>query len=163
LIADGVPSDAIDGLAYSPLASLYDDAVGAYGFTPMQAAIALWRIPRRLQREGISFSSWKHETLRDIFSSIHDGALTFDALLPAMRAAAMDEWDRAALEPRLTAAELTPIIQETAGQVMSNGVFDVRNIQTLTLDILMDNVRGRIPGHEAAAAVKDIIQEKATA
>jgi hypothetical protein len=80
-----------------------------------------------------------------------------------MRAAAMDEWDRAALQPRMTAAELTPIIQETAGQVMSNGVFDTRNIQTLTLDIVMDNVRGRIPGHEVAAAVKDIIQEKATA
>jgi glutamyl-tRNA(Gln) amidotransferase subunit E len=162
-IADGVPSDAVDGLAYSPLAALYDDAVGVHGFTPVQAAIALWRIPRRLQREGISFPSWKHETLRNIFSAIHDGAMTFDALLPAMRAAAMDEWDRAALQPRMTAAELTPIIQETAGQVMSNGVFDTRNIQTLMLDIVMDNVRGRIPGHEVAAAVKDIIQEKATA
>jgi glutamyl-tRNA(Gln) amidotransferase subunit E len=162
-IADGLPSDAVDGLAYSPLAVLYDEAITTYAFTPVQAAVALWRIPRRLQREGHAFTSWKHDTLRQIFAAIHDGRMTFDGLLNAMRASLNGGWSPEALQPRLAPLELAPIIRDAKLRMLLDGMYDEENLELLTLDRVMDEVRGRIPGADAAAAVRAFFAEETTA
>ncbi len=162
-IADGLPSDAVDGLAYSPLALLYDEAVGTYGFTPMQAAVALWRFPRRLQREGHGFTMWNHDMLRQIFAAIHDGRLTYDGLLNAMRATLNGGWSAEALQPRLTPSELAPIIRDAKLRMVLDGMFDDDNLEILTLDRVMDEVRGRIPGADVASAVRAFFAEEAKA
>ncbi len=159
-IADGVPSDAIDGLAFSPLASLYDETVGVHGFTPMQAAIALWRFPRRLHRKGHAYVSWNRDTLRQIFAAIHDGRMTFDGLLSAMRASLTDDWSPDDIKPRMNRDELAPVVAEARAAVHANGMYNTDNLLKLTLDRVMDVVRGRIPGAEVAAEVENIFAQE---
>jgi glutamyl-tRNA(Gln) amidotransferase subunit E len=162
-IADGLPGDAVDGLAYSPLAVLYDEAITTYAFTPVQAAVALWRFPRRLQREGHGFTTWNHDTLRQIFAAIHDRRMTFDGLLSAMRASLNGGWSPEALQPRLAPSELAPIIRDAKLRMLLDGMYDEENLELLTLDRVMDEVRGRIPGADAASAVRTFFAEETTA
>ncbi|MCZ7555124.1 MAG: Glu-tRNA(Gln) amidotransferase subunit GatE [Bacteroidia bacterium] len=162
-IADGVPSDAVDGLAYSALAPLYDEAVGQFGFTPMQAAVALWRIPRRLYRKGHAYTSWNHDTLRSMFSAIQEGRMTFDGLSAAMRASLNGGWSSDTLKPRLQPDDLHDIIHDAKLRIVLDGVHDEKNIENLTLDLVMNEVRGRIPGAEVANAVRKYFEEERTA
>jgi len=163
-IEAGVPSDAVDGLAYSPLASLYEFAVEHCGFTPVQVAVALWRFPRRLAREGHPFTSYKLDTLRAIFQAVSDGKLTFDGLLQEMRKSLQrGSWTADDLPPRLNKSDLPPFITEARAEVQAQGVLDVKNLRLLTLDRLMDKLRGRIPGRDVAAEVNVLFEQEAMA
>ena len=48
----GVPEDLVAGLAASPLAPLFERAVGEWGVNPALAAVVLVQYPRRLKREA---------------------------------------------------------------------------------------------------------------
>ena len=159
----GVPEDAIDALAFSLLAPLFDEAVEAWKFTPTLAAVMFHRHVRRLHRWGYDVSSFDHEQLREIMRAVHDEKLTPDGIFPSMVEAAEGRFDADALPPRMQADELTPYIEQSKAQVMDNGIMDEKNAEVLTLDRVMDNVRGRIPGADVAAAVKHYFAQEGRA
>jgi glutamyl-tRNA(Gln) amidotransferase subunit E len=151
----GVPSDAIDGLAISPLAPLFKEAVEEMGFTAMDAAIMLWRYPRRLRREGFAYDDFKLKDVRAVLQAVKDGKLTKDGVLNVLRRAAKSGFDAAALPSRLTKSELASFIEKAKQQVRYSTLHDVKNIPNLTLDKVMDEVRGRIPGADVAEEVAE--------
>ncbi|PLX32944.1 MAG: Glu-tRNA(Gln) amidotransferase GatDE subunit E [Ignavibacteria bacterium] len=149
----GVPKDAIEGLAISPLAPLFEFAVGEMGFSATEAAVMLWRYPRRLRREGITYDEMKLDDVRAILQSVSDGKLTRDGVLNVLRHAARNGFDAAALPSRLKRSELESFIQKAKQQVRYSKLHDEKNIPNLTLDKVMDEVRGRIPGADVAEEV----------
>jgi glutamyl-tRNA(Gln) amidotransferase subunit E len=155
----GVPADAIEGLAISPLAPLLDEAVGKYGFSSMQAGVMLGRYARRLRREGAVWSDFNHDDLRAIMQAVHDGRLTFDGILQAMQYSLAGNFDAGQLPSMLTPGELPALIAKAKDRVVGNGILDPANTEVLTLDLLMDEVRGRIKGKDAAAAVRKYFEE----
>jgi Glu-tRNA(Gln) amidotransferase subunit E-like FAD-binding protein len=154
LHAAGVPADAIDALAFSPLAPLFDEAVDTYGFTPLLAAVMLHRHVRRLRRAGHPWTAFPADDLRAIMAAVRDGHLTPDGILDALRKVVAGTFDAAALAPRMSATELAPVIARAKQAVEDNGILHPERLPVLTLDAVMDAVRGRIPGAEAAAAVR---------
>jgi len=160
---DGLPADAVDGLAFSPLAALYDYAREDCGFTPVQAAVALWRIPRRLRRKGIDYTRYNQDTLRTLFAAVHDGRMTFDGIGQALRLVAEGRWSAEALLPRLDRAELAPFITRAREDVLAGSIHDTTQLRTLTLDRVMDAVRGRIPGADVAAEVDAVFAQEVQA
>ncbi len=159
----GVPVDCIDGLATSPLAPLFDEAVADFGFTPMEAAVALHRHPRRLRREGSVWSDFRHDDIREILRAVADGRMTRDGINRAMTHSVLGAFHAGDIPPRMTAEELPPLIVRARETVLAMGVIDMKNLEVLTLDLLMDEVRGRIPGAEVAAVVREHFAKEAQA
>lgn len=160
---DGLPGDAVDGLAFSPLAALYEYARKDCGFTQVQAAVALWRIPRRLRRKGIDYTRYNLDTLRALFAAIHDGRMTFDGIGQALRLVAEGRWSPEAIQPRLERGDLAPFITRAREEVLAGSIHDITQLRTLTLDRVMDAVRGRIPGADVAAEVDAVFAQEVQA
>ncbi len=157
----GVPKDAIEQLSISPLAPLFDVAVDALGFSVMHAAVILHRHVRRLRREGARWEQFRPDRLRSILEAVRDGRLTMDGVLPVLRASLADEFSLETLPPVLSVSDLAPIIADVASDISEHDVYDAKNIPTLTLDAVMDCVRGRIAGRVVADAVATHFQEDA--
>ncbi|MFA6232785.1 MAG: Glu-tRNA(Gln) amidotransferase subunit GatE [Bacteroidota bacterium] len=149
-----VPKDAIAGLALSPLSPLFDEAVTEMGFDVTDAAVILWRYPRRLRREGIPSETLSIENLRAILVAVHEGKLTKDGVLYAIRRAVRQGFDAIDLPPRLARKDLASFIEKAKQQVRYSKLHDKKNIPNLTLDRVMDEVRGRIPGADVALEVE---------
>ncbi len=149
----GVPEDAIEGLSISPLAPLFDEAVDTMGFTPTEAAVMLWRYPRRLRRKGWHYDDFRTDDIRGILMAVKDGRLTLDGVLNTMRRALKNGFDADALPPRLEKKDLTSFIEKAKQQVRYSSLHSEDNIPNLTLDRVMDEVRGRIPGSDVAEEV----------
>ncbi len=148
-----VPQDAIEGLALSPLSPLFDEAVTEMGFDVKDAAVMLWRYPRRLRRDGIRTEDLPVDALRAILHAVRDGKLTKDGVLNAIRRSLGDGFDADALPPRLERKDLASFITKARQQVQYAKLHDEKNIPNLTLDRVMDEVRGRIPGADVADEV----------
>lgn len=148
-----VPADAIAGLAISPLSPLFDEAVSELGIGVTDAAVMLWRHPRRLRREGIPTETLPIDALRGILIAVRDGMLTKDGVLNVMRRAARHGFDAATLAPPLARKDLAAFIEKAKQQVRYSKLYDAKNVPILTLDRVMDEVRGRIPGVEVAEEV----------
>ena len=148
-----VPKDAVEGLAISPFAPLFEEAVTELGFDVTDAAVLLWRHPRRLRRRGAEAVP-SSDTMRAILQAVKDGKLTKDGVLDAMRRSAKSGFDPAALPPRLERKDLASFIEKAKQQVRYGKLHDVKNIPNLTLDRVMDEVRRRIPGADVAAEVE---------
>ncbi|MDT8325451.1 MAG: hypothetical protein RRA94_15160, partial [Bacteroidota bacterium] len=149
----GVPADAVDGLAISPLAPLFDVAVNEMGFSAMEAAVALWRHPRRLLREGFTYEELDLDQIRSIMQAVRDGRITRDGVLQYLRLVALGAFHEEAIPPRLERRELSSFIEKAKQQVRYSTLHDEKNIPNLTLDKVMDEVRGRIPGADVAEEV----------
>jgi glutamyl-tRNA(Gln) amidotransferase subunit E len=149
----GVPADAIAGLAISPLSPLFDEAVSELGIDVTDAAVMLWRHPRRLRREGIPTETLPIDALRGILIAVRDGMLTKDGVLNVMRRAARHGFDAATLPPPLARKDLAAFIEKAKQQVRYSKLHDAKNVPILALDRVMDEVRGRIPGAEVAEEV----------
>jgi len=161
LNAMGIPSDCVPGLAISPLAPLVDEAVEQMGFTPVFAATVLYRYPRRLQREGWKREDFDPEKIRLILLAVKEGKLTPDGVLHVMKTMNAPEFSIENLPARMQSLELQPFVQESKRQVLSNTLYDHKNVTLLTLDLVMDKVRGRIPGAEVAQYVSTVMQQEA--
>ena len=158
-----VPHDAIEGLAISDLAPLFDEAVGELGFSVKDAAVMLWRYPRRLRREYGAEGVLAPDTIRAILHAVRDGKLTRDGVLDTMRRALRDGFDAEALPPRLEAKELKAFIVKCRQQVRFSRLHSQQNVPNLTLDRVMDEVRGRIPGADVAVEVEAYFAKEAHA
>ena len=156
-----VPQDAIEGLAISPLAPLFEEAVTELGFDVTDAAVMLWRLPRRLRRQKRSVHGVPSEVMRAILVAVRDGKLTKDGVLDAMRRAENTGFDADALPPRLERKDLVSFIEKAKQQVRYSKLHDKNNIPNLTLDRVMDEVRGRIPGADVAAEVEAYFAKEA--
>lgn len=156
-----VPQDAIEGLAISPLAPLFEEAVTELGFDVTDAAVMLWRLPRRLRRQKRSVHGVPSEVMRAILVAVRDGKLTKDGVLDAMRRAEKTGFDADALPPRLDRKDLVSFIEKAKQQVRYSKLHDTNNIPNLTLDRVMDEVRGRIPGADVAAEVEAYFAKEA--
>ncbi|MCB2205866.1 Glu-tRNA(Gln) amidotransferase subunit GatE [bacterium] len=150
----GVPKDAVEGLAISPLAPVFDTAVEEFGFSPMEAAIMLWRYPRRLLREGYTYDEFDHAKLRALLTAVKDGRITRDGVLQYLRMIAEGSFDETQIPPRLERKDLISFVEKAKQQVRYSALFDEKNIPNLTLDKVMDEVRGRIPGAVVAEEVE---------
>jgi glutamyl-tRNA(Gln) amidotransferase subunit E len=149
----GVPPDCIDGLAISHLIDLFDEAVNSMGLSPQLAAIALQRYPRRLKRKGWKVEDLRVEAIREILLAVKDERITPDGIFEYMRQLRDKGFDPESVPARMKQDELQPFLEDAKQQVISNGYYDRNNVQTLTLDLVMDKVRGRIPGAEVAEFV----------
>jgi glutamyl-tRNA(Gln) amidotransferase subunit E len=149
----GVPADAIDGLAISPLAPLFDVAVNEMGFSAMEAAVTLWRHPRRLLREGFTYKELDLDQVRIIMQAVKDGRITRDGVLQYLRLVALGSFEEDIIPPRLDRKDLSSFIEKAKQQVRYSTLHDEKNIPNLTLDKVMDEVRGRIPGADVAEEV----------
>lgn len=156
-----VPHDAIEGLAISPLAPLFEEAVTELGFDVTDAAVMLWRLPRRLRRQKRSVTGIPSEVMRAILLAVRDGRMTKDGVLDAMRRAEKTGFDADALPPRLERKDLVSFIEKAKQQVRYSKLHDKNNIPNLTLDRVMDEVRGRIPGADVAAEVEAYFAKEA--
>lgn len=158
-----VPGDAIEGLAISELAPLFDEAVSELGFSVKDAAVLLWRYPRRLRREYGADGVLSPDIMRAILVAVREKKLTKDGVLDAMRRAMREGFDAAALPPRLEAKELKAFIVKCRQQVRFSRLHSQRNVPNLTLDRVMDEVRGRIPGADVATEVEAYFAKEAHA
>lgn len=157
----GVPTDAVEQLAISPLAPLFDVAVDELGFSVVHAAVILHRHVRRLRREGARWEQFRSDRIRGILEAVRAGRLTMDGVLPVLRASLADAFSLETLPPALAASELGPIIAEAEAAIRSNHYYHEKNIPILTLDLVMDRVRGRIAGRVVADAVTAHFKEDA--
>jgi glutamyl-tRNA(Gln) amidotransferase subunit E len=153
----GVAPDAINGLSISPLATLFDEAVEQARLPLIVLVNALWRHPRRLRREGTPEHALRQDDLRAILAAVADSRLTPDGILAALRQSVAGAFDADALPPRLTRADLAPVIERAKAAVLEAGILDSANLPVLTLDRVMDEVRGRIPGADVAAEVTALV------
>ncbi|MBR9977537.1 MAG: Glu-tRNA(Gln) amidotransferase subunit GatE [Bacteroidetes bacterium] len=158
-----VPSDAVEGLAISPLSPLFDEAVTDMGFDVTDAAVMLWRYPRRLRREGIPTETLNIEDLRRILIAVKEDKLTKDGVLYAIRRSVTRGFEDSALPPRLERKDLASFIEKAKQQVRYSKLHDKKNIPNLTLDRVMDEVRGRIPGAHVAEEVEAYFAKEVTA
>lgn len=158
-----VPSDAVEGLAISPLSPLFDEAVTDMGFDATDAAVMLWRYPRRLRREGIPTEALNIEDLRRILIAVKEDKLTKDGVLYAIRRSVTQGFEDSALPPRLERKDLASFIEKAKQQVRYSKLHDKKNIPNLTLDRVMDEVRGRIPGAHVAEEVEAYFAKEMTA
>jgi glutamyl-tRNA(Gln) amidotransferase subunit E len=151
----GVPQDAIEGLSISPLAPLFDEAMNDHGFSPTLAAVMFWRHAKRLRKEGHPFHSYDQDGLRSILAAVAARTLTPDGILAAMRRVLAGEpaVDDA---PAPDHDALSALVQETRTLVEAMTLHDAKNIPVLTLDLVMDTVRGKVPGAEVARVVNAV-------
>ncbi|MAT37988.1 MAG: Glu-tRNA(Gln) amidotransferase GatDE subunit E [Ectothiorhodospiraceae bacterium] len=156
----GIPEDCIEGLAISPLVKLVDEAINEMKLSPSLVGEALWRYPRYLQRKGYDKALFDIESIRAILKSVADGNLTPDGIIDQLRKLKDGPFDPASLPPRMKAEELKPVIESALDAVRSNGFIDKANIPNLTLDKVMDEVRGRIPGAEVAKYVESNVPQE---
>ena len=157
--AMGVPSDAIEGLTVSPLAPLLDEAVNRYGLSPTLAAVMLWRHAQRLRREGFPLQAYDHDELREIFKAVSEQRLTPDGILRAMRWVLAGE-SVATFTPTHALSDLPELIRQTRTKIDAMKLHNAKNIPVLTMDMVMDMVRGSIPGAEVAKAVRQAFAEE---
>jgi len=119
----------------------------------MEAAVMLWRYPRRLLREGFTYDELETEQILTVMRAVKDGRITRDGVLQYLRLIALGSFHEDVIPPRLARKELSSFIEKAKQQVRYSNLHDEKNIPNLTLDKVMDEVRGRIPGAEVAEEV----------
>ncbi len=159
----GVPQDCIEGLAISPFIGLFDFAVEELQLPPMLAAVALHQYTRRLNRDGWAYSQFNHEEIRTILTAVAHGELTRDGILQAMRQSLRGEFSLENMSFSFTKEDLKPIIEHARRHIMDRGLLDWKNLPKLTMDRVMDEVRGSILGAHVAVAVNDFFAREENA
>jgi glutamyl-tRNA(Gln) amidotransferase subunit E len=160
LAALGVPQDCIEGLAISPFIGLFDYAIETLNFPPVLAAVALYQYPRRLNREGWPYEKFNQEELRTILTAVAHGELTRDGILQAMRQSLKGEFSLENLSFSFTKSDLRPVIEHARRHITDIGLLDWKNLPKLTLDRVMDEVRGAVLGAHVADAVNEFYAEE---
>ena len=93
------------------------------------------------------------DQIRSVFQAVKDGRITRDGVLQYLRLIALGSFHDEIIPPRLERKELSSFIEKAKQQVRYSTLHDEKNIPNLTLDKVMDEVRGRIPGSEVAEEV----------
>jgi len=159
----GVPSDLRAPLASSPWADLFADAVRSWKLPPVQTAVFLIQLTKRVARARRTSVKFTTPTLRQLLLAVRDGLVTFEGLLPALHAVA----ERGSLQPEdlpgpCTMVELTDIIAQSRRDLAALKLRDPRNADTVLMGLVMHRVRGRVPGKTVASHIGSTVSETTT-
>jgi glutamyl-tRNA(Gln) amidotransferase subunit E len=141
-----IEKDSISGLAISPLAVLVDDAV-KLKLAPARISEILYRMPRRLCREGFALTRYALDDVRAILAAHAAGTIAREGLLSALRHAARGTFRANDLPEPIDPRMLDVYITAARDRVLTRPMHSVENINVLTMDAVMDDVRGRVAGN----------------
>ncbi len=155
----GLPLDVIEPLTISPYRDLFAKAVKEWGIAPKLAAIALIQFPKRLKRKGLPIERLDISTMEAIFLALKNGQVTADGILMHMEQAGNDvQFDHARLLPIPEASEAEAIIR-TAIKDLKATIHAPDCAAAILMGMVMQKLRGRIPGAKVEQMVKSYWQE----
>jgi glutamyl-tRNA(Gln) amidotransferase subunit E len=151
----GVPREDVTPLALSPLAGLFEHAVGEWRLSPRLAATVLMQYPKRLARKLRRNHVFTPEELRQVLEAHAKGRLAREGILPALEALAKgDGFSLEALPPGVSAQELAGMLRETAARVSLMRLHNPGRYPVVVMGTLMGKVRGRVEGKVVAALLE---------
>jgi glutamyl-tRNA(Gln) amidotransferase subunit E len=143
----GLPADAVEPLAMSRLAGLFEILVKDWKIEPVAAAVALVQFPKRLKKNGLDPGLLTDEILRRVFALYREKKISRDGVFALMERAARGE-------PLPLIAEVRPATEEEvyAQVVASKAGLDVMKIHNppkrahVLMGLVMTALRGRVEG-----------------
>jgi len=154
LHAMGIPGDSVEGLAISHLAPLVDEPA-THKLSPARVAEILHRIPRRLVREGIRMEQLSIDAMRSLIECVVSGKLAREGIVHALRQIAAGTFNANVLPPLITTKQLAPHLAAARARVASHHLYNDKNAEILVMDLVMDEVRGRIRGEDVHAEIRN--------
>ena len=152
----GVRADLTDKLAITPFGADVAWAIREKKLSPTIAGELFWAHTRRLEHEGFLRTQLRSADVRAIFTALADGSLMREGMLHQLRRAAAGTFAVDDMPKPVKAKELATFIKSARARVAAHPVHDAKNVNTLVLDLVMDDVRGRIAGKAVKAAVDNV-------
>jgi glutamyl-tRNA(Gln) amidotransferase subunit E len=150
----GVPEDCIDPLSISPHAELFAHAVNDLHLSPIVASEVLIRLPKRLRKRLGRSVSVANETYRELLLALSEHQLAREGILSILIGAANGEsFLRATLPAPLSDADARAIVDEYSATLDTASLHAETNAKERMMGLVMDRVRGRIPGRTVARLV----------
>jgi glutamyl-tRNA(Gln) amidotransferase subunit E len=149
-----VPGDLVPPLALSSFRKIFDVAVGEWGIGPSVAAAILVQYPKRVSRKLHAKVVFSESTMRDLLSALHEGLVTREGILPILEGIALGRsFSRNSLPPACSERELEEIIDRCSTVLATHPPRDPMQKKTVLMDMVMNQVRGRIEGHLVARRI----------
>jgi len=156
----GIPADTVRPLAISPLAGLFEKLVKEWSIDPTLAAVALVQYPKRLQRRGLSLSHLNAAALEGIFEAYHRGRIAREGILLAMNGTARHgQFDAERLPPPGDPAEIEAGLAAGLRRLAEMQVPPGEKRFRAAMRLVMEPLRGRVPGREVAERVRARLEE----
>jgi glutamyl-tRNA(Gln) amidotransferase subunit E len=155
----GVPEDLVARLAASPLAPLFERAVGEWSVRPTYAAVILVQYPRRLKKRGLPVDRLDAATIEAVFRALGERRLFKEGVLPLLERV---------LSTGLTIAEVIPPAADAEG--VAAGILGataaVKGLRfrrqparaLKAMGLLMASLRGRVDGAEVASRLDSALE-----
>ncbi|MBN2091916.1 Glu-tRNA(Gln) amidotransferase subunit GatE [candidate division KSB1 bacterium] len=156
----GVPADTIELLTISPFRDLFAKVVKEWGIPPQITAIACIQYPKRLRRKGLPVERLDVSTMEAIFMALKNGQLSPDGIFALMEQAVSDEqFEKIRPMPPLTPAEIEAMIRQAIQDLKARS-FAADHAEEILMGMVMEKVRGRVPGKKVMEMVKLYWQEE---
>lgn len=147
----GVPEDLMGPLSISPFANLFARAVKEWAIAPAVAAETLVQFPKRIRKKLGRTVDFSEETMREVLLAVRERFLAREGILPALLDVAQgNPFVHTSLPPRCTDGELRMIVGTCSAELATAFVHSRDKAQHLLMGLVMNRVRGRIPGHAVA-------------
>jgi glutamyl-tRNA(Gln) amidotransferase subunit E len=143
----GLPADAVEPLAASRLAGLFEVLVKDWGIDPVAAAVALVQFRKRLRRKGLNPSYIGEDALRRIFALFRDKRISRDGVLALMEKAALGEPLPGPGEVRpASEAEICTQVEASSAALRAMRIHNPEKKAHVLMGLVMTALRGRVEG-----------------
>ncbi|MCI0515847.1 hypothetical protein L0128_21755, partial [candidate division KSB1 bacterium] len=156
----GVPADLVQPLAISPWTQLFKKLVKTWSLSPKLAAVVLIQYPKRLKARGLPVEHLNSDLLTQIFEALRQERITPDGLLHLLEQVLKSHtFDARELPPLATMEELSQTIHTAAKELKTMRIYNPDQKPAITMGLVMQKLRGRIPGKIVVSAIQKYFQE----
>jgi glutamyl-tRNA(Gln) amidotransferase subunit E len=156
----GLSKDIVKSLSSSNYPPVFDYAVNELGIEPKLASVALTQFIKRIKREGIDVSSLNHENMKLIFKAYKENAFPKDSFLFVMRNVALNNgFSFDSLPQPISEIELKDYLSEMINEMNKLHIYNSDKKQTLLLELIMNQIRGRISVHKVKSYINENYKE----